>query len=828
MDAIGSEVAVLREETCRSCVHCGVTHCRQTEPDCTCSSPLWKSEHRGLDKAGVEEDGEDVEARVSGECQKLVRSKESEAQGGGSGSVCERGEEAGQEQAADPEDQQRRRQQEQGFHSVVMNGYGSAELGSAGEGEDDEEDVDDDEEEETIHLVHNGSGGSVFTPRFRRRAEEAGWDENALLMGMGALDEMTEAGVGGGPLFPEEVTVAAVGTTARSEVVGEGGWRRREEAVPSAAIARESTLSPGRNHGADEVVIDNDEGVEEDHGNHAVSVVMDGAVTSRQSPREMARGAEDASAGNGVAASERDRERKREVRTPGLARTPVSAERRYRRMRHTADEVNENEGMQSTSSEALRRIREGGDVEACLERSRREFGRRLEAIQASRRIVLERAEERTGVSTSSAVVGPSDPCEFQGSSARAGEGGTSPRSGEGGKDQEKERAPSEKDRKQGVASRIAQSNGRPLELPCLEQLRQELSCAVCLEICVEPSTTTCGHSFCSSCLRSSIQRCGPKCPKCRHPLGADAALHCPVNTVLWNTIQLLFPEVSAAMSPRKCSTSAMSPGNQLSSLVIPGPHPLMHMLPTNARTRHHTRGLARIAAHLVTGEGHAVHSHFVHNTPRLRSAARVPSNNPFREPRSATSMSMPSTLVTSDSHRPAMHSVSLRRGGSNIGPIPSSVANTRVVPDRNIEEDDESENDDMDLFSGAAARLTESNAEGHNPVRARFQAYMRTRRNDRDDRTDRHEQLERLDALLLGTRLQRPDMSRDDDSPPSPSLSSPSSLPQVLITSASAAAASNQLASVRSDTTRSGVSRSATSSRSAVGQTPQLRHGRHP
>ncbi|KAG8661918.1 hypothetical protein MANES_01G049405v8 [Manihot esculenta] len=29
--------------------------------------------------------------------------------------------------------------------------------------------------------------------------------------------------------------------------------------------------------------------------------------------------------------------------------------------------------------------------------------------------------------------------------------------------------------------------------PCMDKLREELSCAICLEICFEPSTTSCGH-----------------------------------------------------------------------------------------------------------------------------------------------------------------------------------------------------------------------------------------------------------------------------------------------------------------------------------------------
>ncbi|KAK9698294.1 hypothetical protein RND81_08G094300 [Saponaria officinalis] len=80
--------------------------------------------------------------------------------------------------------------------------------------------------------------------------------------------------------------------------------------------------------------------------------------------------------------------------------------------------------------------------------------------------------------------------------------------------------------------------------PCVDRLREELSCAICLEICFEPSTTPCGHSFCKKCLKNAAERCGKRCPKCRQLI--SNARSCTVNTVLWNTIQLLFPvEVEA-------------------------------------------------------------------------------------------------------------------------------------------------------------------------------------------------------------------------------------------------------------------------------------------
>ncbi|KAK9272626.1 hypothetical protein L1049_003002 [Liquidambar formosana] len=90
-------------------------------------------------------------------------------------------------------------------------------------------------------------------------------------------------------------------------------------------------------------------------------------------------------------------------------------------------------------------------------------------------------------------------------------------------------------------------------LPCMDKLREELSCAICLEICFEPSTTSCGHSFCKKCLRSAADKCGKKCPKCRQLISNGRS--CTVNTVLWNTIQLLFPQEVEARKAAGASNS---------------------------------------------------------------------------------------------------------------------------------------------------------------------------------------------------------------------------------------------------------------------------------
>nr|XP_027101725.1 E3 ubiquitin-protein ligase rnf8-B-like [Coffea arabica] len=102
------------------------------------------------------------------------------------------------------------------------------------------------------------------------------------------------------------------------------------------------------------------------------------------------------------------------------------------------------------------------------------------------------------------------------------------------RDEENKRSGSQSDAQSSIISPSSSA------IPCIDRLREELSCAVCLEICFEPSTTPCGHSFCKKCLRSAADKCGKKCPKCRQLISNGRS--CTVNTVLWNTIQMLFPQ----------------------------------------------------------------------------------------------------------------------------------------------------------------------------------------------------------------------------------------------------------------------------------------------
>ncbi|PNW83336.1 hypothetical protein CHLRE_05g247500v5 [Chlamydomonas reinhardtii] len=75
-------------------------------------------------------------------------------------------------------------------------------------------------------------------------------------------------------------------------------------------------------------------------------------------------------------------------------------------------------------------------------------------------------------------------------------------------------------------------------LASIKALRDEVTCAVCLDICVRPCTTSCGHNFCRACLRRCLELNQP-CPKCRTRLPPGFSL--AINTTLYNMIQQLFP-----------------------------------------------------------------------------------------------------------------------------------------------------------------------------------------------------------------------------------------------------------------------------------------------
>ncbi|KAI3926097.1 hypothetical protein MKW98_028233 [Papaver atlanticum] len=152
----------------------------------------------------------------------------------------------------------------------------------------------------------------------------------------------------------------------------------------------------------------------------------------------------------------------------------------------------------------------------------------------------------------------------------------------------------------------------PANLPCMDKLREELSCAICLEICFEPSTTPCGHSFCKKCLKSAADKCGKKCPKCRQLIGNGRS--CIVNTSLWNTIQLLFPlevEARKAVAAKNSREQVKDQSTSISTSRSGRTNSMVMMTnPSNIRVSSSSRNQSG-------------RSNFTRNSVRLSSSARI-------------------------------------------------------------------------------------------------------------------------------------------------------------------------------------------------------------
>ncbi|KAL6995160.1 hypothetical protein U1Q18_005295 [Sarracenia purpurea var. burkii] len=77
------------------------------------------------------------------------------------------------------------------------------------------------------------------------------------------------------------------------------------------------------------------------------------------------------------------------------------------------------------------------------------------------------------------------------------------------------------------------SHGKP-------ERTDDFDCTLCLKLLYEPITTSCGHSFCRSCLFQSMDR-GNRCPLCRTVLFISPRA-CAISVTLNNIIQKNFPE----------------------------------------------------------------------------------------------------------------------------------------------------------------------------------------------------------------------------------------------------------------------------------------------
>lgn len=234
------------------------------------------------------------------------------------------------------------------------------------------------------------------------------------------------------------------------------------------------------------------------------------------------------------------RQKKREARTPALAKTPASAGRRHRRARRQSKDIDpidlDRVGALSLEDDPFSQSNEPNPVSQTNEPN--------PILQAQ----LVQGNAVPGESSTDATAHnekKNSPLKLQGDSPKI-----KPRPAKS-----KERSP-----RPAESSPYGSENGfsKP---SCLEQLKEELSCAVCLDICFEPSSTSCGHSFCKMCLQDAIEKCGPRCPKCRQQLRGDFQ-NCQINTVLWNTVQLLFPKEVAGKIKEKNEKEAASKHRQ--------------------------------------------------------------------------------------------------------------------------------------------------------------------------------------------------------------------------------------------------------------------------
>uniref|UniRef100_A0A8C3FI46 RING-type domain-containing protein n=1 Tax=Chrysemys picta bellii TaxID=8478 RepID=A0A8C3FI46_CHRPI len=58
----------------------------------------------------------------------------------------------------------------------------------------------------------------------------------------------------------------------------------------------------------------------------------------------------------------------------------------------------------------------------------------------------------------------------------------------------------------------------------MEQLREDVTCSICLDILDDPVSIECGHNFCRGCLSihwSEVSAQGCRCPECRAPCSGD-------------------------------------------------------------------------------------------------------------------------------------------------------------------------------------------------------------------------------------------------------------------------------------------------------------------
>jgi Lon protease-like protein len=126
-----------------------------------------------------------------------------------------------------------------------------------------------------------------------------------------------------------------------------------------------------------------------------------------------------------------------------------------------------------------------------------------------------------------------------------------------------------------------------LDVKVLERLRevtyQELDCLVCYNMMLEPTTTTCGHTFCRRCLARVMDHSNI-CPFCRRDLHVSASLQtnqCS-NTILNSLLNGLCPDLvasraEAVRAEEQAGNDVMSTPLFICTLAMPAMPTFLHV-----------------------------------------------------------------------------------------------------------------------------------------------------------------------------------------------------------------------------------------------------------
>jgi hypothetical protein len=66
----------------------------------------------------------------------------------------------------------------------------------------------------------------------------------------------------------------------------------------------------------------------------------------------------------------------------------------------------------------------------------------------------------------------------------------------------------------------------------VDQMREHLTCSICLELLQYPHVLSCGHSFCPDCLQQVFQATKRSCPSCRAPVASKPARNLALSGVV--------------------------------------------------------------------------------------------------------------------------------------------------------------------------------------------------------------------------------------------------------------------------------------------------------